>query len=99
MYTINDLLKTALAEQCDAVRIQVGQPPDFKRRDTNITVEGPPVTAFEADQLLLEISNSRYRRDLREKGSVKFFYLFQNKTRFLVYACLDNDGNVMLELS
>lgn len=97
MYSVDDLLQRVLAERADELKLHVGAPPVMMQGDNQLLLEGPPVTAEDAEQFLLSIANTRQRRDIRERGWAEFFYLFRGSVRFLVRARME-DGNVGFDI-
>ncbi len=75
------------------LRIHVGRPPVIVVRGKEHWVDGPALTADNAEQLLRSISNSRQIREWRESGAAEFGYKFRNSSRFLIRVVMD-DGNL-----
>jgi Tfp pilus assembly pilus retraction ATPase PilT len=92
MYSMDDLLQLARTERVEELRLHVGKPPVTVRRSVRHVVEGPPITAEDAERFLLSIANTRKRREIRERGWAQFFYMFRRKTRFLVLAKVEEEG-------
>jgi len=92
MYSIDDLLELVNAERADELRIHVGAPPIIVLQGDHETIEGPAITAEDAEQLLQSIANTRQRRELRERGAVRFIYRFRRSTDFVVCARMEGES-------
>ncbi len=91
MYSMDDLLQLARAERADELKLHVGSPPVVVVRGEPHTIEGPVITAADAEQFLLSITNTRQRRMIRERGWAQFFYTFRASERFLVLARIEEE--------
>jgi len=85
MYSMDDLLELVNTERAEELRLHVGTPPVMVRRGEHHTVEGPVITAEDAEQFLLSIANTRQRREIRVRGWAQFFFI-RGSVRFLVRA-------------
>ena len=92
MYSMDDLLQLARTERAEMLKLHIGRPPVMVREGKRHVVEGPAITAGDAEEFLLHIANTRQRRQIREHGWAQFFYLFRHRTRFLVLAAIEEQG-------
>jgi Tfp pilus assembly ATPase PilU len=95
MYSMDDLFHLVNSDGADELRLQVGAPPVLVLRREPNTIEGPPISAENAENLLQSITNTRQRRELRTHGVVQFIYRFRGRTDFVIYARIE-DGNVRI---
>jgi Tfp pilus assembly ATPase PilU len=91
------LLHLVNSDRAEELRLQVGTPPIVVLQGEQHTLEGPPVTAEDAKQLLQSIASTRQRRELRDRGVVQFIYRFRRITDFVVCARMEN-GNVGIDI-
>ena len=89
MYSIGDLLHLVNSDGADELRLRVGAPPVVVLGGDEHVVEGPPITAENAEQLLQCLADTRQRRELRERGNVHFIYRFRRSTDFVVEARIE----------
>lgn len=89
---INDLLQLADAERAQELKLHVGKPPVIVREGEHHVIEGPAVTAEDAEEFLLHLATTRQRRQIRARGWSQFFYIFRRKTRFLVLVRIEEEG-------
>lgn len=94
---MEDLLHLVHSDGADGLRLRVGQPPLVVLDGEEQQVEGPVITAENAEQLLKSISVTRQRRDLREHGVVEFIYRFRERANFVVRATI-KDENVSMDI-
>jgi len=92
MYSIDDLLHLVHSDGADELRLHVGVPPAIVLEGEIQTLEGPPITAEDAEFLLQSITNSRQRRVLRERGVVEFIYRFRRRASFVIRARVEDEG-------
>lgn len=92
MYAMDDLLGRVRSERADELRLHVGLPPVLVVKGEHHSVEGPAITAADAEGLLQNIANSRQRRELRTSGRVQFIYRFQGATDFVVVAQTEGEA-------
>ena len=92
MYSMDDLLHLVNSDGADELRLQVGKPPVVVLQGEQHTLEGPPLTAENTEELLQSIATTRQRRELRGHGLVRFVYRFRNCTDFVVCARLENES-------
>jgi len=89
---MDDLLELMRTEQAEELRLHVGSPPVTVLHGDSHTVEGPAITAEDAEHFLLSITNTRQRRQIRERGWAQFFYMFRGATRFLILARIEDEN-------
>ena len=94
---MNDLLDLVNSERADAIKLHVGAPPVLVRNGESHAIEGPKITTENAEQLLRSIANTRQRRELRERGLVRFVFRFRRSTDFIVLARME-DENVGIDI-
>ena len=97
MYSIDDLLDLVSTEKAEGLRLHVGTPPVIVLQGEQHTIEGPPITIENAEQLLRGVADTRQMRELRERGAAEFVYSFRGSSRFLVRAKME-DENVEFDL-
>ena len=61
--------------------MQVGAPPLIVLRGEQKAIEGPILSAEDADHLLRSIATSRQMREMWERGEMEFLYNFRNSSR------------------
>ena len=94
---MDDLLELVGSERAEGLRLHVGTSPVIVVRGEDHNVEGPVITAENAEQLLRSVADTRQTRDIRERGAAEFVYTFRGSSRFLVRAKM-KDENVGLDL-
>ena len=87
---MENLLTLIASEQARELRFRAGAPPVVVLGDEPHAMEGPPLTAEAAEQLLRSVATTRQMRELRERGAVTFIYTLQGTSPFLVNALLEN---------
>jgi NDP-sugar pyrophosphorylase family protein len=98
-YSITDLLELAVSEKAERLTLKMGESPVLQVRGETHQIEGPPVTAENADSLFRSLADSRRTKELREKHEIQFFHDFRGSSRFIVHAKLENDCvSLVLEL-
>jgi Tfp pilus assembly pilus retraction ATPase PilT len=65
---MDDLLHLVHSDGADGLRLQVGEPPVIVLDGEPQPIEGPAISTEEAEHLLQSITDTRQRRDLRERG-------------------------------
>jgi len=89
---MDDLLHVANSDGADELRLHVGTPPIIVLGGEPHPVEGPALSTEDTEQLLQSITNSRQRRELRERGTVQFIYRFRRGTDFVVRARIEDEN-------
>jgi Tfp pilus assembly pilus retraction ATPase PilT len=62
MYSMDDLLHLVHSDGADELKLHVGQPPVIVIDGEQQPIEGPAITAENAEQLLRSITDTRQRR-------------------------------------
>jgi Tfp pilus assembly ATPase PilU len=97
MYSMDDLLHLASSDGADELRLHVGTPPVIVLDGEPHTIEGPPITTEDAEQLLHSVATTRQKRELRERGEVQFVFRFRRITDFVVRASME-DKNIGIDI-
>jgi Tfp pilus assembly pilus retraction ATPase PilT len=97
MYSIDDLLQLVYSEGLDELRHHVGVPPIVVVEGEHHTLDEPPIKIEDAEQLLHSIADTRQRRELAERGVVKFSYRFRRILDVLVCATIE-DAHVGIDI-
>ena len=92
MYSRDDLLQLLKSEKADELRLRAGKPRIIVLEGEQRVLEGPAITIEEAWDLLQSIANSRPRRELRQRGILKFIYRFRRITDFVISARLEDES-------
>jgi Tfp pilus assembly pilus retraction ATPase PilT len=77
MRSLKSLLEKVRVERADALRIQAGTPPIIVHDGTPQMLEEPMMSHEETAELLHSLTNTRQRRQLRERGTVQFIHTFR----------------------
>ena len=83
---MDNLLTLIRVEQVRELKIRAGVPPVLVSEDESHMLEGPPLTAEHAEQLLRSIANTRQMRALQQHRAVDFMYHFEGRSPFLIRA-------------
>jgi Tfp pilus assembly ATPase PilU len=97
MYSMDDLLYLVHSDGADALKIRVGVPPVIVLDGDEQPLEGPAISADEAERLFTSLANTRQRRSLRDQGCVEFIYKFRNRADFVVRAVMQG-GVVKMDI-
>ena len=89
---MDHLLHLVHSDGADELRLHVGQPPVIVLEGKQEPIEGPAITAEDAEQFLLSIADTRQRRELREHGTVEFIYRFRGRANFVVLATMEDES-------
>jgi Tfp pilus assembly pilus retraction ATPase PilT len=89
MYSMDELLHLLHSDGADELRLHVGQPPIIVLDGEEQLVEGPAITAEDAQLFWQSVSTTRHRRTLREEGAVDFIHRFRGRTSFVVRATVE----------
>jgi len=92
MYSMDDLLHLVSSDGADELKLHVGAPPVVVLGGEHHTIEGPPITTEDAEQLFQSVADTRQRRELRERGAVQFIYRFRRITDFVVCARMEGEN-------
>ena len=90
MYAMDDLLHLVHSDGADELKLHVGQPPVVSLDGKQQLMEGPSLTAEDAEKLFQSIADSRQRRALWKRGTVEFLYRFRERASFLVRASVES---------
>jgi len=96
MYSMDNLLHLVHSDGADELRLHIGRPPVIVLDGEQQPMEGPPITAEEAQQLLQSITDTRQTRDLREHGWIEFIHKFRGRASFVVRAKMEDEGVSMV---
>ena len=94
---MDDLLDLVSTEHAEELRLHVGTSPVMVLRGEHHTIEGPLITAENAELLLRSIADTRQTREMRGRGETEFVYTFRGSSRFLVRAKME-DEHVAIDL-
>ena len=86
MYSMDDLLHLLHSDGADGLKLHVGEAPILILDGREQRVEGPEITEAMAEELFQSVSDTRQRRELRERGSIEFIYRFRGRACFVVRA-------------
>jgi Tfp pilus assembly ATPase PilU len=89
MYSSHDLLSLLNSEKADELKLRAGKPPVLVVHDEPNVMEGPALSPEDLEQILQAMADTRQRRELRDRGVVRFIYRFQRYTTFVVCARLE----------
>lgn len=91
MYSMDDLLYLLHSDGADALRLQTGEPPMVIMDGEPQKLEGAALTAADLEDLFQSITDTRQRRELRERGSLEFLHRFRGRATFVIRARLENE--------
>jgi Tfp pilus assembly ATPase PilU len=91
MYSMDDLLHLVNCDGADELRLHVGAPPVLVVRGDQYPLDAPPIIVQVAEELLQSITNTRQRRELRERGVAHFVYRYRDVLDVLVCAKMENE--------
>jgi Tfp pilus assembly ATPase PilU len=94
---MDDLLHLLHSDGADALRLHVGEPPLLVLDGKAQPLDGPAITAQDAQDFWHALANTRQRRTLRQRGEIEFMYKFRDRADFVVKAKL-NGENVSLDI-
>jgi twitching motility protein PilT len=83
-YEMNDLLELMVDQGASDLHIQVKQPPTLRISGSMTPVEGPPLSAQDAEDLMKAITSSSNQEKLKTTGGADFGFAYQGKARFRV---------------
>ena len=73
-YDIADLLSLVVKEGAEGLNLCEGKPPEIRLRNEVHVVEGPPITADNAESALRRMTSSRHMRGFRDRGELRFSF-------------------------
>src|SRR5438270_5274619 len=96
-YSMSDLLQLVVSEGSSDLHIRVGVPPVIRVHGILNRVDGPPLTAEDAEELMRSITSEDHVQQTREKGGADFGFAFGELARFRV-SVFKEKGNFGLVL-
>lgn len=81
---MNDLLELMVDQGASDLHIQVKQPPTLRISGTMTPVDGPPLTAKDAEDLVKAITSNSNQEKLKTTGGADFGFAFKGMSRFRV---------------
>jgi twitching motility protein PilT len=96
-YDMNDLLELVVEQNASDLHCQVGQPPTLRISGTMLPIEGPELTPFDTEKLMLSITPDHHQQATKLNGGADFGFAFADKARFRV-SVLKSKGNYGLVL-
>jgi len=96
-YDMNELLELVVEQNASDLHCQVGQPPTLRISGTMLPIEGPPLTPFDTEKLMLSITPDQHQQGVKLNGGADFGFAFADKSRFRV-SILKAKGNYGLVL-
>lgn len=81
---MNDLLELMVDQGASDLHIQVNQPPTLRISGTMVPVEGPKLTALDAEDLMKAITSTSNQEQLKTSGGADFGFAYEKKARFRV---------------
>ncbi len=94
---MSDLLQLVVSEGSSDLHIRVGVPPVIRVHGILNRVDGPPLTAEDAEELMRSITSEDHVQQTREKGGADFGFAFGELARFRV-SVFKEKGNFGLVL-
>ena len=94
---MDDLLHLVHSDGADGLRVRVGRSPVVVMDGEEQQIEGPEITGEMAEELLQSITDTRQRRELRERGWIEFIHRFRQCASFVVRAEIE-DENVSIDI-
>ena len=88
---MDELLALIRTQRADELKVHVGTPPVMVLKGEPQSLDGPVITAEDADHLLRSIADTRQMREMWERGEMEFLYNFRNLSFFLVRARVENE--------
>lgn len=81
---MNDLLELMVDQDASDLHIQVKQSPTLRINGTMTAVEGPKLTAQDAEDLMKAITSSSSQEQLKTSGGADFGFAYMDRARFRV---------------
>ena len=82
MYSMEDLLELILQNDGEGLRCHTGAPPVLIRLGEEHVVQGPDISAENAEELLREIADDRRMAEFEKTGKTEFAFVFRRDKRF-----------------
>jgi len=83
-YDMNDLLELVVDQNASDLHCQVGQPPTLRISGTMLPIEGPNLTPYDTEKLMLSITPDHHQQQVKLNGGADFGFAFADKARFRV---------------
>lgn len=83
-YDMNDLLELVVDQNASDLHCQVGQPPTLRISGSMLPIEGPDLTPFDTEKLMLAITPDHHQQQVKLNGGADFGFAFADKARFRV---------------
>ncbi|MFT3870981.1 MAG: type IV pilus twitching motility protein PilT [Nibricoccus sp.] len=83
-YDMNDLLELVVDQNASDLHCQVGQPPTLRISGSMLPIEGPDLTPFDTEKLMLSITPDHHQQQVKLNGGADFGFAFADKARFRV---------------
>ena len=97
-YDLNDLLTLVATEHAERLNLHSGELPVVHLGGEPHPIEGPKITADNAEALFRSLATTRQVRELRERGTSEFIYTFHRRMQFRVQAMMEENDQVLLDL-
>jgi len=91
-YEMNDLLELVVDQNASDLHCQVGQPPTLRISGSMVPIEGPELTPFDTEKLMLAITPDNHQQGVKLNGGADFGFAYLDKARFRV-SVLKSKGN------
>lgn len=95
-YAMNQLLDAMLENGASDLHVRVGRSPSLRVNGQLVAVEGPALTAVEAEALVLGVVPAARRADLDADGGCDFAFTFRDRTRLRANAFRGHGGYGMV---
>lgn len=96
-YDMNELLELVVEQNASDLHCQVGQPPTLRVSGSMLPIEGPDLTPFDTEKLMLAITPDHHQQQVKLNGGADFGFAFADKARFRV-SVLKSKGSYGLVL-
>jgi len=83
-YDMNELLELVVEQNASDLHCQVGQPPTLRISGTMLPIEGPDLTPYDTEKLMLSITPDHHQQQVKLNGGADFGFAFADKARFRV---------------
>jgi len=91
-YEMNELLELVFEQNASDLHLQVGQPPTLRLSGSMTPIDGPPLTPFDTEKLMLSITPDIHVQGTKLNGGADFGFSYLEKARFRV-SVLRSKGN------